>query len=161
MADDTIALNVEFDGRDAMSALDRLKNGFKSKQLLLKSIGEDVINWSRDRITSRENTAPDGSAWESLAASTLRQKKKEGKGHQGVLMHEGRLWSRIKRGEITDDSVSIGSDVIHARIHQYGGMAGRGLKAKIPARPYLGISERQKEILQREVERWVKTLLEG
>ena len=38
-------------------------------------------------------------------------------------------------------TVKLGSNVEYARIHQKGGMAGRGRKVKIPARPYLGVSK--------------------
>jgi len=34
-------------------------------------------------------------------------------------------------------SLTLGSNVIYARIHQLGGQAGRGRKTTIPARPYL------------------------
>jgi phage virion morphogenesis protein len=39
------------------------------------------------------------------------------------------------------DSLTVGTNVIYARIHQLGGMAGRGRKTKIPARPFLVIQE--------------------
>jgi len=35
----------------------------------------------------------------------------------------------------------IGSNVIYSRIHQLGGMAGRGHKVKIPARPFLLVQD--------------------
>ncbi|MDO5296733.1 MAG: phage virion morphogenesis protein [bacterium] len=39
----------------------------------------------------------------------------------------------------------VGSNIRYARIHQLGGLTGRGHKAKIPARPYLGLTQQQKE----------------
>lgn len=35
----------------------------------------------------------------------------------------------------------VGSNIRYARIHQLGGLAGRGRKVKIPARPYLGLTK--------------------
>lgn len=35
----------------------------------------------------------------------------------------------------------VGAAVIYARVHQFGGRAGRGLSAVIPARPYIKINE--------------------
>jgi len=40
----------------------------------------------------------------------------------------------------TAQSVTIGSRLKYAAIHQYGGQAGRGNKVTIPARPYIGIN---------------------
>jgi phage gpG-like protein len=34
----------------------------------------------------------------------------------------------------------VGGHIPYAAIHQFGGMAGRGKKVKIPARPYLAVS---------------------
>lgn len=37
------------------------------------------------------------------------------------------------------DQVEVGSNLVYARIHQYGGQAGRGRKVTIPPRPFLGV----------------------
>ena len=39
------------------------------------------------------------------------------------------------------DGVAIGVNRWWSKIHQFGGMAGRGKKVKVPARPFLGLSE--------------------
>ena len=36
-------------------------------------------------------------------------------------------------------------------IHQFGGEAGRGLKAVIPARPYLGFSDGDMDLIKEEL----------
>lgn len=45
----------------------------------------------------------------------------------------------IDEMELKNDVLIVrkGSKVPYARIHEFGGMAGRGLKTRIPARPYL------------------------
>lgn len=56
-----------------------------------------------------------------------------------TLQQTGRLASSI----VTDydaASVVIGSNVEYARIHQFGGQAGRGRKVEIEARPYLPVT---------------------
>lgn len=43
--------------------------------------------------------------------------------------------------------MSLGSDVVYARIHELGGMTGRGHRTRIPRRPYMRpaiISQREK-----------------
>ncbi len=75
--------------------------------------------------------------------------KKQGGSKLGILT------SRLKRSIMDEESEfgregirrvfirsnvlvgEIGSTVPYARIHEFGGKAGRGLKSNIPARPYL------------------------
>ena len=60
--------------------------------------------------------------------------------------------------------MEFGSDAKYARLHQFGGNAGRGKKVKIPARPWLGIGERDGEkllkkataLLQRQINQNLK-----
>jgi phage virion morphogenesis protein len=40
-----------------------------------------------------------------------------------------------------NDSVEIGTNVVYAAIHQFGGYAGRGHKSYIPPRPYFMIQD--------------------
>jgi phage virion morphogenesis protein len=55
-----------------------------------------------------------------------------------TLVKSGRL-----RASITHlagpDSVTVGTNVVYAAIHQFGGRAGRGRKTALPARPFLGL----------------------
>ncbi|TSA12012.1 MAG: phage virion morphogenesis protein, partial [Deltaproteobacteria bacterium] len=47
------------------------------------------------------------------------------------------LRGSIAPTEIRANGIIIGTNVIYAAIHQFGGKAGRGRKVTIPARPYL------------------------
>ena len=38
------------------------------------------------------------------------------------------------------ESAIVGSNKVYAAIHQFGGNAGRDKKVQIPARPYLGLT---------------------
>lgn len=53
-----------------------------------------------------------------------------------VLIDTGHLMSHIK-SKAYPDRAEIGTNVIYAAIHQFGGKAGRGKKVTIPARPFL------------------------
>ena len=44
--------------------------------------------------------------------------------------------------EVTGNIVMVGTDKEYAAIHQFGGMAGRNRKVKIPARPFLMIQDK-------------------
>jgi len=162
MSNDIIAIDIEINADDVVSKLDKLKKALKDK-MLMEAIGSDIAAYSRRRIASRNNTAPDGSQWESLAASTIRAKQRKGKGDMGTLMQKPKLLDSIaiNPATLTEDSISIGSSLVYAMIHQKGGMAGKGRKVKIPARPYIGVSAKEKDMIDKMVQDWIKRILEG
>lgn len=53
-----------------------------------------------------------------------------------ILFVTGRLRGSIFT-RVSEDEVSIGTNLPYAAIHQFGGLAGRGRVVKIPARSYL------------------------
>lgn len=59
------------------------------------------------------------------------------------------------RGSITHNvhgdgrGVDVGSNIVYAAIHQFGGQAGKERKVTLPARPYLGIDERDRSEIVR------------
>lgn len=57
-----------------------------------------------------------------------------------TLIDRARLQNSITAHAETD-RVVLGTDLVYARIHQLGGMAGRNNKVKIPARPYLLVQD--------------------
>lgn len=57
-----------------------------------------------------------------------------------ILVLTGRLRSRIHyQADATSARIGV-AGIEYAAIHQFGGMAGRGHKVKIPARPYLAMN---------------------
>ena len=178
MSDGILQVSIEIQGDDVGNALERLRVGLKSTDLM-DSIGLQVATWGRKRIKSRKGIAPDGSKWPSLAASTLRRKAKAGKGHKGILEFEGDLADSIVHDNATEDSVDVGPRMPYALIHQTGGTIKRKLKPpkarkakglrvrlgprtveiNMPARPYIGVSREEEDQLRRFVERWVEKLL--
>jgi phage virion morphogenesis protein len=104
---------------------------------LLKIAGE-VMRGSID-TTFRQQGSPAGS-WTPLAKSTL---KRVTAGHK-ILIGRGRLKNTITY-RVAGKTLTIGTNLVYAGIHQHGGEAGRrgpfkkkgGRRAHIPARPYL------------------------
>jgi phage virion morphogenesis protein len=74
------------------------------------------------------------------------------------LTDTGRLRRSIQVAEVTPRSVTIGTNLVYAAIHQFGGLAGRGRKVRIPARPYLVF---QKEDVRRAKEMLLAYLAGG
>jgi len=61
-------------------------------------------------------------------------------GKKATLIDTGRLRNSIT-SRAYGDRVEIGTKVVYAAIHQFGGKAGRGRKVTIPARPYLMVQD--------------------
>jgi phage virion morphogenesis protein len=53
--------------------------------------------------------------------------------------------------------ISIGTSVIYAAIHQFGGQAGRGKKVYIPARPYLMFQDEDINYLEMTLVEYILT----
>lgn len=90
--------------------------------------------------------APGGGKWQPWSPATAAFRRKKGKSRSGqILVYDGDLRSSLNH-KATANSAIVGAGLRgageggtwrYAAIHQFGGMAGRGRKVRIPARPYL------------------------
>ncbi|MGR3760901.1 phage virion morphogenesis protein [Roseobacteraceae bacterium NS-SX3] len=133
--------------RDLQEGLARLEN----PEPFLRSIGEEML----PRIGSRfkEEKGPDSARWEPLAAATVQARlKRYGNSPLTILRMRGHLAGSLNyqaAGSIL--RIGTGKEAEHyAGIHQFGGQAGRGLKVHIPARPYLGFSDEDMDVIAEE-----------
>ncbi len=86
--------------------------------------------------------------WKSLAASTIKQRSKDGSWPGKVLQRRGNLARSITR-HADAESAMVGTNLVYAAIHQLGGQAGRGRKVKIPARPYLELTRDDEDAIEK------------
>lgn len=140
---------ITLEDQDAKDALTRLYEATGNVKPALKNIGEYEAKVTRARFISQ--TDPEGKAWKTL--NTLYAKTKKG---PGILRGATRDLSSIVY-QLAADSVDIGSDAVHARIHNQGGkivpknaaalvfsMGGQTFKVKsvtIPRRQFAGWNE--------------------
>lgn len=129
---------------------------------LMDAIGALGVSQTQRRIAS-EKTSPDGEAW---------QPNRRG---GSILVLEGHLLGSIDH-EASAEQASWGSPLVYAAIHQMGGVIkaknGKRLRftignqeffpasVTIPARPYLGLSEANKEEIAQEVNAWIAERLQ-
>lgn len=125
----------------------KLTENMAKRQDMLSTVGETLVSSTNQRF--QDSKGPDGKTWEPSARAWEDGINDGGFGK--TLADTGRLMQSIDYAT-TPDSVMVGSivgsNVAYARIHQMGGKAGRGRKVSIPARPYLGVSEEDKEEVQ-------------
>ncbi len=98
---------------------------------LLNAIGAEVESQTRRRI-EEEKADPDGVPWPDWSQAYARTRHA---GHR-LLEGEGDLLDSIQY-TVTGDTVEVGSNLVYAAIHQFGG-AEVGMN--IPPRPFLGLS---------------------
>ena len=82
--------------------------------------------------------------WHPLKKSTIMQRRKNGRWPRKILQQEGNLAVSVT-SDYGNDYAVVGTDKKYAAIHQFGGRAGRGKRANIPARPFLSLSPADEE----------------
>lgn len=142
-----MAARIEVDGGDA--ALAALKGAVARAERpvdLWRAVGESLVESTRSRFEAER--APDGNPW----PASIRKMVEGGR----TLTLSSRLVDSIAF-EADDAGVAVGTNVIYAAIHQFGGKieaksakglrfrlpGNRGFVSKqsvtIPARPFLGL----------------------
>ncbi len=125
-------IDIDIDDQAVRRTLRRLEAAGADLTPALEDIGEALLLSTEQRFSDQVD--PDGRPWKPLSPKYRRRKK-----HPKILTETTNLRGRIV-WQLVPGGVEVGTDVVYAAIHQFGGRAGRGLAAEIPARPYLGIS---------------------
>ncbi len=81
--------------------------------------------------------------WKPLAKRTIKERTRQGKWPGRILVRQGHAGGLMGAIAYTpmNDRVIVHANKVYARIHHYGGKAGKGRKVTIPARPYLMIQD--------------------
>jgi len=160
-----VKVRVKADTRDLTAAMSQLRKagGDAAIQVALKSIGELLLNSTRERMNKQ--VGPDGRPWAPLNpayAGTAADRTKGGKVKtRGVkkgpkiLQASGQLFGSL-RYQISGEQLQLGTNKIYAAVHQFGavikprnapalvfwlgGKLVHAQKVTIPARPFLGLS---------------------
>lgn len=139
-------IEVSAESASIRTALGRATRALGNPETLLLSVGEELLNSTRDRFKSQR--APDGSKWAALLSAYQESKSKN---KDKILTLDGYLGGTL-RYQVDGNAIELGSGLEYAAIHQLGGTIkpkrGRALRVgnrlvgsvKIPARPYLGVS---------------------
>lgn len=59
-----------------------------------------------------------------------------------------------------NDSAEVGTNEPYAAIHQFGGMAGLGRKVKIEARPFLVLTQQDKDDILEDAQEYFRSIIE-
>jgi phage virion morphogenesis protein len=176
-------VSISINDKALRITLGNLNERLRNPVPMLKIAGQ-VMKSSIER-TFRDQGSPAGS-WAPLAASTL----KRGKGGAGrkILIQSARLKNSVTDDtnySISGNTLKIGSNLVYAAIHQFGGFAGRSVPSNrtlkrditneargfhgprnqhgyfgfrrpfIPARPYLVFRPEDPQRITEAIERYI------
>jgi phage virion morphogenesis protein len=131
--------NLERKIRELSRRSDNLQPAFEEiGEMLLSSIERNFQD--EGRYSSPGSWQGGATRWEDLAPATVKSRARTGRGPHPILQISGQLAASITK-HVTPSSLELGTNLAYGAIHQFGGMAGRGRKVEIPARPYLVIQD--------------------
>lgn len=135
-------IETQIQDRQVNEALSRLARRCRDLHPVQVDLGEYFIESTKRRFATK--TGPDGVRWADNADST-----QEAKGKNDPLIGESRRLSNEIHRRIDGTSLSWGSSLVYAGMQQNGGLksAYPHLWGNIPARPYLGLSDGDEQVV--------------
>lgn len=125
-----VEIQVKIEDQGLKDLLVKLQSRTSNLTPVMKTIGE-IVRGSVVRNFEQERE-PSGKRWQPSLRALI--------GGGKTLTDRAILRNSInvKAGR---DRVAVGTNVVYAAIHQFGGKAGRGHKVNLPARPFLGVRD--------------------
>ena len=152
------ALVVDVRGIDEVQRrLDTLVRVGADLSPAMRDIGEFLMQSTKDRFAEEED--PEGNTWHPLSDATKAKKRRN---IDKILTQDAYLRNVVYQAE--GNSVRIGSPMIYAGTHQFGaergsfGSTGRGSPipwGDIPARPFLGLSDDDRDAVADIIRRFI------
>lgn len=146
------SIKLQVDDAAVRQGLAELARRGRNLRPVMDAIGAALVSGTDKRFEDQRD--PEGKPWAPLAASTLlRRAGKKAKLKSGgfskrarermanakILLDQAMLVRSLTH-RADDAAVAVGTNLVYGRIHQLGGVAGRGRATTITARPYLGAS---------------------
>lgn len=167
-------LKLQVNDLDATRILGKVAAAGGNLKPLMSAIGEGLTDSTKERF--KTSTAPDGSRWSPNAPRTILAYLNEYSGNftkSGQLNKRGASRALSKKPLIgiskelsstinykaTADGVQVGSPSIKASTHQFGREPKGGFRARIPARPFMGLSQSDQELINDNTLDFLESLL--
>lgn len=148
MADKPIEIKIE--NQEVNKRLLEIARKTENLRPLMKNIA-GILTFSTEENFKNEGRPE---KWTDLADITKENRRKQHKYPGQILQVEGNLASSVNT-QYDDNSAVIGSNLPYAAIHQLGGQAGRNKKVKIPARPYINLTDDDFKEIMYETEKYI------
>lgn len=140
-------IEIKIDDTQIRTALQNLQHAVSDLSPALKEIGEVLVESTKQRFES--GMGPDGSQWPDNSAVTI-----DRKGRNKPLVDEGTLMESIRKELVGNNTLEIGTGLGYGAMQQFGGTKAEFpfLWGDIPARPFLGLSDADREEILKIVE---------
>jgi phage virion morphogenesis protein len=128
-------MQIQINDAELQQKLKQAANHLKDTQPLMAGIANVLV--SESLLNFQAQGRP---KWAGLSPVTIAIYASRGRKRSSILQQSGMLRGSVQPSHTaTTATIGAGSaaSAKYAAIHQFGGMAGRGRKSKIPARPYL------------------------
>lgn len=136
-------ITVEIKDKEVLAMLNSLAAGMKDMRPAMADIAQALASESERQFATQ--SGPFGE-WTDLAKSTKAARSKKGSWPGQILqVSAGGLAASVQTA-FGANFASIGSNKPYSAIHMFGGNAGRGHAAEIPARPYLPFNPQTSEL---------------
>ncbi len=141
---------IKVDDKEVTSHLERLARKVRDLSPIMQEISEDMLD------AVHENFDKEGrpGRWPELSPSYKRWLTKKGKTGKMLNRNAAGLYPSIQPQHDSRSAV-VGTNKKYAAIHHFGGPAGRGKKAKIPARPYLHLDDSDTRLIVERMKRYL------
>ena len=149
MADKPIEIKIE--NQEVNKRLLEIASKTENLRPLMKNIA-GILAFSTEENFKNEGRPE---KWTDLKEITKNKRKEQHKWPGQIFQVSGQLASSIST-QYDDNSAVIGSNLPYAAIHQLGGQAGRNKKTKIPARPYINLTNDDFKEIMHETEKYLK-----
>lgn len=128
-----VTMRVFFDDAPLRMRLAALAAAKPAKfSAVLRDIGEDILGDAKDNIHSQKLVG--GGAMPTSKAAAKRGGK--------TLLDKGHLRDSYTY-QLSGATLAVGSNMVYAAIHHFGGKTGRGHKVTITPRPVLGVDAKR------------------
>jgi len=135
-------IKIDIDDREVKKELTRLAGRIQNRQPLMRKIAGVM----HDAV--EENFEQEGRPrWKP----SKRAQRQGGK----TLQDTGQMAASVAE-KYDNDSALVGTNKKQAAIHQFGGKAGRGKKATIPARPVLKLTDSDLQEIKEAIKDYLK-----
>lgn len=158
------AFHIEVKGLDKLiDKLTALKGIVENKELVHEIFAAELFH-ATERAFENKRDPVTGKAWKEWTPKYAKRLAKLGKNDRRNMLYQkganGGLFNAVHHWADAEGG-HIGANIIYARIHQLGGRAGRGHRATIPARPYLGLDAQAREDIQQTIRDLLEDALDG
>ena len=144
MAGASAGIQIDLDDAELRAGLKQLAARIGDLTPFFRDVGEDLLNSTRERFGTQ--TSPAGVPWEALSPAYRKRKRKN---RDKILTLDGSLRGTLTYA-IAPNELRIGSPLIYGATHQFGRP-----EAGIPARPFLGLSDADREAILDALRDWL------